>query len=46
MSMYRDPDRQTDFSDFIKETLLQVIKPPVVIMSGEFPRVYMSEKSG
>ncbi|XP_018497371.1 transmembrane protein 62 [Galendromus occidentalis] len=35
VSMYRDSDRLKDFSNFIEETLLQVIKPPVVIMSGD-----------
>lgn len=42
--MYRDKDRQKDFANFIEETLLQVIKPPVVIMSGQLSRQLWKRK--
>ncbi|OQR73783.1 transmembrane protein 62-like [Tropilaelaps mercedesae] len=35
VSMHRAPDRITDFAAFLNDTLLKVIKPPVVIMSGD-----------
>lgn len=35
VSMYRAHKRISDFASFVNDTILRVIKPPVVIMSGK-----------
>ncbi|XP_022671622.1 transmembrane protein 62-like [Varroa destructor] len=35
VSMYRAHKRISDFASFVNDTILRVIKPPVVIMSGD-----------